>query len=224
MSGTGQPTLIDYAESEGTTDEYETRYVGRPDDGHLYKVNEIDDYWRGTRKRGRDGYWPIYSLVPAGRLSIILDDSADAVEHGWPTGEPLETGVYLTGRENVSDTHPPHPMAVDDEWLQFGAEACLWAAAGICPEKEIVAIRKGSWGATLLIAVRDGERKTLYNGTDSDNPVPYPDEQPDLFRGFHYIRQDTAPVNIYTEAEAPRFDIADLNSPLSAVTDQEGLE
>ncbi|GAA3882715.1 hypothetical protein [Haloarcula argentinensis] len=206
-----QPTLGDYAESEGTTETVETNYVGAPDDGHLYEVSEIDDYWRGTRKLDGSGYWPIHSLVPAGRLTIVLDDSDDCVDRGWSGEDPLQTGVYLTGRGDISGTHPPHPMAIDDEWLQFGAEACVRAATRICPDKDIVAIRKGSWGATLLVTVRDGERTDLYNGTNADNPAAYPNEQPELFCGFYHIRQDSPPVNVYTECEAPRLDLADLD-------------
>lgn len=205
-----QRTLNYFVEQHGTTENFDLEVYTKRNDGHLYEVNEIDDYWRGTRELNKNGYWPLYSLVPAGNLVIVLDE--DAVKRGWPADDSLQTGVYLTGTEDISNTHPPHPMAVNDEWLKFGAEACLRAADGICSGNEIVAISKTSWGATLTVTVRDGEKTRLFNGTSSDSIPAHPEEQPELYRGFYLIRQRSAPAEVYTKCDVPRMALSDLSS------------
>jgi hypothetical protein len=210
-----QYSLSRFTAECGTTDDArETVHVGDPDDGHRHHVNEIDPYWSGQRELEKGGTWACYSLVPAGRFTVVLETDADVVTQCWTgDGDGLERGVYLPAKENYGN-RPPKPVAVSDAHLKFGAEAAIRAADAICPDDDIVAISKSSWAATLLIGVRNGSKdiETVFNGGDGVHVGAFPSEQPELFKGFHHIRKkDASPFEVYSKAEAPRLRLVDLD-------------
>lgn len=202
-----QPTLTDFSQQQGTTDSVEPEYIGQPEDGHLYTVNEVHNYWHGLEYIG--GEWQLHSLVPPGRLYVIL--KPDGVERCWGD-EPIRTGVYLDGKADVGDVKPPTPVAIDDDYLQFAAEAALRAAHSLCPDEEIVSVGKGV-GASLTVATREATsgQEEIYNGSDSSGLAAYPNVQPELHCGFYYARKFATPMDIYTKAEVPRLELSDLN-------------
>jgi hypothetical protein len=206
-----QYSLSRFTAECGTTDDArETVHVGDPEDGHRHHVDEVDPFWGGERKLEDDETWPCYSLVPAGRFTIVFETDGD-VAHGWPNDHELERGVYLPARDDYGH-RPPKPVAVSDAHLRFAAEAAIRAADAIT-DKEVLTITKGSWAATLLIGIRNGpaDTETVFNGGDGKLVGAYPSEQPELFRGFHHIRVRSTPAEVYTKAEAPRLRLADLD-------------
>jgi hypothetical protein len=209
-------TLDEFAAECGTTDDpREGIEVTPPDDGHVRREHELDPFWHGEREIF-NGYHHGYSLVPPGRLHIILDASGDCVERGWKVDEPLKRGVYLDGRADVG-TMPPTPIEIDDIYLQFAAEAAILATqASVKQDDEVVAISGNS--LSLSFAVRAHEKRLDERLIDlSDDPVVYPDEKPnELHYGYVTVRRRGTPYEVYTQAEKPRLALDDLRTEVGA--------
>ena len=208
-------SLDEFAEECGVTDDArEGVELNPPDSGHVLRASSVDDYWRGLTEVSGSTH-PAYSIVPAGSLVIVLDADEDVVTRGWGSDEPLERGVYLEGRAEVG-TKPPAPIEVDDDYLRFAAEAALLAVDDAAADNdEVVAIAKNHLSLSFAVrGMETGDQERLVE--KSDDPTTYPRERPDeLYYGFTTVRRFGTPYKAYTQVEAPRLDLDDLNEEWS---------
>jgi len=207
MSGF-QSSFDHYTDGDGPLDGDNTEDLNR-NDGHIYAESGVDDYWIGTKHIEYIGWWQIFSLVPAGRVMVVLEDDPDAVQHGWLPEQQVQTGVYLAGRDRLYRNRPPTPVAVDDDHLRFAADACLRAADGICGDKTIIALSKAQRSSLTIFTTEADEEEILFYGGDDPGPTS-PEEQPELYRGFYRLRERPAPAEIYSECEFPRLNLGDV--------------
>ncbi|APX98622.1 hypothetical protein SAMN05421809_3653 [Natronorubrum daqingense] len=205
-----QFNLETFAAEHGTTDDIRDGIeLNPPEDGHLRRVNDIHDYWRGLEARA-DGYYNSQSMVPPGSFTVVLNPSEPHVEFGWPNESRLKAGVWLSGKDGIASVKPPVPVAIDDDHLRFAAEACLLAAKQIVPKEDVVAIRT-SQHETLSVGVTSEAydyQEELFNGGGFGGMPPR--EGADTRHGFFHIRKMGTPFNVYTHAEAPRLGLEEL--------------
>lgn len=202
-----QMDLDNFADEHGTTDDIRDDVVlDPPEDGHLRRVNEIHDYWRGLERLG-DGYYNAQSMVPPGEFSIVVD--VDAVERGWGSDEPLEPGVWLSGKADVGTLKPPTPVNIDDRYLRFAAEACVIAARELVDDR-VVALST-SLHETLTVKVPNEEPgyQEYLLGEGVHGGIP-PEDGAETKHGFFSVRKMGTPAKIYTHAEVPRLTFDDL--------------
>lgn len=208
---TDDRSLDEFTEEHGTTDELSGGdLLDPPDDGHLRRENGIHDYWRGTAEHFGSTH-PGYSIVPPGRVIIVLAPGDDAVERGWGSDAPLERGVYLSGRGDIGSA-PPAPVDVDDDHLRFAADAALLAVSDAADEDdEVVAISMDKLSLSFAVRGHPYDYQEYVIET-TDEPITYPDERPDeLYHGFVRVRRFGTPYKAYTKAEVPRLALEDLN-------------
>ncbi|PCR88621.1 hypothetical protein [Natrinema ejinorense] len=202
-----QANLGEYADEYGTTDNIrEGVELNPPEDGHLRRVNRIHDYWHGLESFA-DGCYNSQSLVPPGKFSIVIDP--ETVERGWPSEHDLESGVWLSAREEIGSVKPPTPIAVDDRYLKFAAEACIMAAREVVDER-VVGLTT-SLHETLSIGVGgedyDYQEQVFDGGSIAGMP---PEGDAETRCGFFRIRKMGTPFEVYTDAEVPRLSLEEL--------------
>lgn len=198
--------LSEFAQEHGTADDIRDDVVlDPPEDGHLRRVNTIHDFWHGLERIG--SYYNAQSLVPPGQFSIVVD--TDAAERGWGSEEPLEPGVWLSGKADVGSLKPPTPIEIDDRYLRFAAEACVIAARELVDDR-IVALST-SLHETLTVKVpseEPGYQEYLF-GEEHNGGIP-PEDGAETQYGFFSVRKMGTPADIYTQAEVPRLTFDDL--------------
>lgn len=204
-------TLDEYAAAEGTTDNPRGgTALDAPEDGHVHHGNTVHDYWHGDEEVANDTF-PTYTLVPPGEFHLVLvaDDAVQVPHVDGPA--PLTPGVYLKGTATVG-TLPPTPVAIDDEYLRFAAEAAVLAVADVASDEDVVAIHQ--LHHSLTFAVRDQERRTQDHVFDPHHlPTTYLNHDPGpdgLHGGYISIRRFGTPYDVSTTVPEPRLDLEDL--------------
>jgi len=201
-------TLDEFADEHGTTDDArEDVELNPPNDGHLRREHEIHDYWAGTAEWNGKSH-PAYSIVPPGQFAVVF--TTDSVRNGW-SDDPPEPGVYLGGKADVGSTWPPHPVAVDDSYLEFAAGAAIRAVADLAdPDDRVVAISVKHLDVTFGVCGQDwAKQEDAF--TAGDSPVIYPKEKPEeVHYGFYGVRRFGTPFEIYSKVKAPRLELDDI--------------
>ncbi|EMA24889.1 hypothetical protein [Haloarcula marismortui] len=184
------------------------------DDRHV-SLDQVPEYWLEEQQA--------WNLIPRGAFSIIFDENH--CQHGWPSSDELQTGVYLRGNHQ---SHPPAPVEVDDELLRGAATTAAQAAYKILSEfnltdAPLVGLTKecSTSLSIYLDATTKPRQRVVYDSTDPEQShlpatISGTGDSPPLFHGFPHIRLfnkstgDHPGHEVYVKAEEPRLSLTDI--------------